>query len=318
MDALPASGSRRAPRLRVAVAALLLAAGAARGYETDQFNHRLTALADSREAMNRHVNEALAEVVAEAGPRRDERRIVRAVYRKLGGLHWVDRIERWVMKSPEIARLDTPRHRSIYAGHPLHATRVTKLFGVGATFKLDGVLVGSDKLGHFFSQGRKFWRRWKRHGDEARAAERSAYTERAIFGRLTTGDYSNADLVANYEGHRFYRSLFEDAIAAGKPAILAWNGSHWTLQRPFDWADHVNPYWDEALFPNDYDRWLRPHMRARFATFCADYARDPAAWTIPPEVDAALAARYAMLQLRPAHDLQLPTLCRADGELATP
>ena len=165
------------------------------------------------------------------------------------------------MTAPEVARLPTPRHESIYSGHSLRAARVTKLFGVGATIRVNGVLVGTDKLGHFYSQGRKFYKRWHKHGDEATAAAHSAFTERAIFGQFTTGDYSNADLVANYEGHRFYRALFEDGINGDKPAILRWEHGRWVIQRPFTFADHVSEYWDEALQPNDFDRWLKPSMQ---------------------------------------------------------
>jgi len=50
-----------------------------------------------------------------------------------------------------------------------------------------------------------------------------------------------------YEGYRFYRSLFEDAVVGDKPALLAWKQDHWIMQRPFDWSDHVNDFWDEAL-----------------------------------------------------------------------
>ena len=68
----------------------------------------------------------------------------------------MDKIERWVMNSGEVEHLQDDRRSSIYAGHPICATRVAKLFGVGPTLKLNDNLVGSDKLGHFFSQGR--WR----------------------------------------------------------------------------------------------------------------------------------------------------------------
>ncbi len=50
------------------------------------------------------------------------------------------------------------RWDSIYRGHPLWATRVAALFGVGPTIKVNDQLIGSDKLGHFLSQGRKFYR----------------------------------------------------------------------------------------------------------------------------------------------------------------
>lgn len=294
-----------------AVLLLAVLAGSARGYESDPYHRRLEPLADATPALNARVNDALARIVARRHPPADELAVVNRVFFALGGLHWVDRIERWAMRTPEIERIETPRAASIYAGHPLWATRVTALFGVGPTLSLAGHRVGTDKLGHFFSQGRKFWLRWRAHGDEARAAARSAYTERAIFGQLTTGDYSNADLVANYEGHRFYRSLFEDGIVPGKPAILRRQGGRWVQQRPFDWADHVNAYWDEALHVNHYDRWLEPRIRARLQERCTDYHRNPAAWTLDPTEDARLAARYAFLSLRDTRDLRLPRLCDA-------
>jgi hypothetical protein len=204
------------------------------------------------------------------------------------------------------------RYDSIYQGHPIWATRVAALFGVGPTIKLNDVLIGSDKLGHFLSQGRKFWRRYQRYGDEGQAAERSAYTERALFGQMTTGVYSNADLVANYEGYRFYRSLFEDGIVPGKPAILTWNKDHWVVQRAFTWADHVNHYWDEALNVNHFDALLYPHMKERLLSYCDDYFAAPQLYEISEEED--LLARYAELQLRDTSELRLNNLCPEEME----
>ena len=157
------------------------------------------------------------------------------------------------------------------------------------------------------SQGKKFYKRYKRYGSEARAAERSAYTERAIFGRLTTGSYSNADLVANYEGHRFYRSLFEDEIVPGKPAILRWDGDGWVIQREFDWADHVNEYWDEGLNVNHFDALLYKHVHKRLVGMCSLYWEQPALYTIAEE--APLRERYAHLELRNTSELRLDSLC---------
>jgi hypothetical protein len=276
-------------------------------YETDQFSNRLEPVEDSTDLLNERVNQAIREAIHDwRGPRNDMR-VVNHIYHSIGGHHWVDKLERWAMNSSEVERLTTPRRESIYAGHPIWATRVAALFGVGPTIKVNGVLIGSDKLGHFLSQGRKFYRRYLNYGDEARAAERSAYTERALFGQMTTGSYSNADLVANYEGHRFYRSLFEDEIIAGKPAILAWNGTGWDIQRAFDFADHVNLYWDEAININHYDRLLYPHMKERLLEFCGDYEQRPAMYVVRNE--AALIQKYDHLQLRKTSELRLPRLC---------
>jgi hypothetical protein len=132
-------------------------------------------------------------------------------------------------------------------------------------------------------------------------------TERTIFGQLSDGIYSNADLVANYEGHVFYRSLFEDDIIAGKPAILHWETDGWIIQRNFDWADHVNEYWDEALNVNHYDAGLFKYMHETFVSMCPEYWERPDLYTIVNE--DALKERYAHLGLIDTSVLRLDSLC---------
>jgi len=288
-------------------ASIGLWSGPGRAYETDQFSNRLMPLQDSTAVLDHRVNESIAQAAAQAHGKRSERQVVDAIYHDIGGHHWVDRIERWAMQSEDVDRNTPDRYDSIYQGHPLWATRVAALFGVGPTIKVNQTFIGSDKLGHFLSQGRKFWRRYQHYLDESRAAEHSAYTERALFGQMTTGVYSNADLVANYEGYRFYRSLFEDGIIVGKPAILVWDTDHWVVQRPFTWADHVNAYWDEALNVNHFDALLYPHMKERLLDFCDDYFAAPGLYDIRNE--EALKARYAELQLRDTSELRLSNLC---------
>ena len=287
---------------------MLLAPTECEAYETDQFSHRLDPISDSTALLDEKVNQTIRNIVTHwRGPRNDWK-FVDTVFHRIGGYHWVDKIERWAMKSPQIERLQPTRRESIYRGHPFWATRVAGVFGVGSTIKLNGQLIGSDKLGHFLSQGRKFYRRYLKTHDEAQAAEQSAFTERAIFGQVTTGVYSNADLVANYEGYRFYRSLFEDGIIGGKPAILAWRDGRWIIQRPFTWSDHVNAYWDEALNIDHYDRILYPYMKARLETFCPDYFSAPEKYVIHDEYQ--LQQRYSQLQLRDTSELRLDHLCR--------
>lgn len=304
-------------RLALAGALLCLALGAATAgaYETDQYTARMEPLQDSTALLDGRVNQSIAKAVEHWRGRRSEARMVSAIYHDIGGHHWVDRIEKWAMESEDVDRSSPGRYDSIYRGHPIWATRFAGLFGVGPTIKVNGVLIGSDKLGHFLSQGRKYWNRYRRSGDVARAAEHSAYTERALFGQMTTGVYSNADLVANYEGYLFYRSLFEDDVIPGKPAILAWREDHWVVQRPFTWADHVNAYWDEALNVNHYDGLLYPHMRERLQGFCGDYFAAPERYAIDDE--QALREKYAHLQLRDTRDMRMDSVCGSETEPAT-
>ena len=300
---------KRRLRLATLLTAVAVAGfpAAATAYETDQFTNRNASIADSTEILNWKMNETIEEIVDGWKKGHDEMAVVNAIYHREGGHHWVDKLERWAMKSEQVEKLDTQRYDSVFSDLPLHASRVTFFFGVGKTIRLNDQLIGSDKIGHFLSQGRKFYRRYSRSGSEAQAAERSAYTERAIFGRMTTGSYSNADLVANYEGHRFYRSLFEDDIVPGKTAILRWENDRWVIQRHFDWSDHVNEYWDEALNINHFDAALYKHMHERFVSLCPQYWDNPELYTI--ENEAPLKERYAHLELRDTSELRLDSLC---------
>jgi len=287
-------------------AALALSVPAA-AYETDQFNNRSQPIADSTEVLNRKVNETLAEIVADWHKDHDQKALVNDVYHRLGGFQLVDKLERWAIKSLEVEKLETPRYGSIYAGLPIWSTRATFLYGIGSTIRVNDQLIGSDKIGHFFSQGRKFYRRYLKFGSEEEAAKQSVRTERTIFGSGSTGSFSNADLVANYEGYRFYRSLFDDDVVPGKPAIVRWEEDGWVIQREFDWADYVNEYWDEALNMNQYDRLLYKHMRKRLVNLCPQYWDNPALYTIENEEE--LKAQYAHLGLRDMSFLRLDALC---------
>jgi hypothetical protein len=298
--------SRTISAIAISGAALAISCPAA-AYETDQFYNRSQPIADSTEVLNRKVNETLTEIVENWQKGEDERVFVNSVYNKLGGHHWVDKLERWAMKSPEVEKLETPRYDSIYAGMPFWSTRTTFFFGIGSTIRVNDQLIGSDKIGHFYSQGRKYYRRYLKYQSEEKAAIQSAFTERAIFGSGTTGSYSNADLVANYEGHRFYRSLFEDDIVPGKAAIIRWEDGKWIIQRAFDWADHVNEYWDEALNVNRYDNLIYGHMKERMVELCPQYWEDPSLYTI--ENEEALKSRYSHLQLHDSWHLRLDALC---------
>ncbi len=286
-------------------------------YETDQYTGRLLPIADSTEILSALVNREIERILAGWKHGRNEKRLLREIFWRLGGLHWVDKVERWAIASPLVEKLPTPRRKSVYAGLPLRATRVITFVGVGATLRVNGSLVGSDKFGHFLSQGRKYYRRYLRTGDHDSVVRQGMRNERGFFGSMTTGVYSNSDLVANYEGYLFFRSLTEDGVVAGKPAILGWESERPVLQRSFDWADHVNDFWDEALNPSHYAPTLKKHIRSNLRKLCPEYFSAPEAFV--PERYDELKKRYAHLGMKEALENRLDHVCeplRGEAEAA--
>jgi len=311
------SGRRvRWGRLAGTLAAATLIAGGAVAYESDQYSNRLIDLPDSLAVLDARVNDALVEIAADWRGPEDRWQFARKVYWRLGGLHWVDHIERWAMDSDEVAKLPQRKHESIFSGAPLHVTRVNWFFGVGPTIRLAGSFVGSDKLGHFFSQGIKYYASHLLGWGDDHVLGRGRFNERWIFGQLTTSVYSNADLVANYEGYRFYRSLYEDGIVPGKGPIVAFRDGRAEILRPFTWADHVNDYWDEAANPSHVSEGLERYFLRTLPALCDDY-RDAPERFVPADGEA-LAERYRELGLKPALELRLDRVCAPEAPDAVP
>ena len=298
---MPARGPR-CLRRGLGVAACVVVSGTA-AYETDPYTHRERTVADSLVVLDREVNATLDRLASSWSRGEREWRFVMTVYWRIGGPNFEDKLERWAMESPEIERIEFKRGESLIDDFPALIARVARIFNVGPIINLNGVYIGTDKIGHFLSQGRKFYQRYRRLGDEALAMRRSVRTETGLFGRWTTGVYSNADLVANYEGYLFYRGLFHDDIVAGKPAVFRWQDGKPVRQRRFTWADHVNEFWDEGLNPNVYHKALLPHVEKRLLRLCDDYARRPQSYRIPNA--AELVSRYRNAGMR-LNDALLP------------
>jgi hypothetical protein len=268
--------------------------------------NRAEPVADSLEVMDQQVNLAISVLAAEHSYQ-SEKAFARAIYREIGGLSWADKIERWADRSPRVEKYPQTRHESVYRSMPIWATRVNFVFGVGRSFRVNGVMVGSDKFGHFISQGFKYFKRELRGDSTESLLSQGVFAERWLFGQLTTGVYSNADLVANFEGWRFYQSLFRDDVIPGKPSILEKTDAGYVQQRSFTWADHINDYWDEALNPSFNVDSLDWRLRDVIRSMCDDYNARPELYT--PRDDAMLWQRYQPIGLKDARVNQFANVC---------
>ncbi|MGI9322003.1 MAG: hypothetical protein ACR2PJ_00335, partial [Pseudomonadales bacterium] len=64
-------------------------------YESDQHLHRAQPVKDSLTVLDDYVNKALEEILSKRSPPRTKREVIVAIYFKIGGWHWADKIERW-------------------------------------------------------------------------------------------------------------------------------------------------------------------------------------------------------------------------------
>ncbi len=169
---------------------------------------------------------------------------------------------------------------------------VTKLARLGrsATFQIDGVLLGTDKIVHFAHMGYMYHGAYisalKRGETEAQAVQAAIelgtgsnpiFSERTMLGELSTGVYSNADLISDYMGLRFYRNLTSEISLKGqmRPPLLTRDGPYWRLNdhvrgRTDFFVDFVSPHWNEAYNPSVYVSWMRGIVRDALERRCGD------------------------------------------------
>jgi hypothetical protein len=143
--------------------------------------------------------------------------------------------------------------------------------------------MGTDKLGHFIGVGYLYYQAYKVSCAAGRPHEQALRDalqfgtwgplgERSVLGILPTGVCSNADMVANYTGMKFFINLTEPVHLKGVvcPPMLKRDGDFWKL------AEHVRPdgpyfslyvsdHLDEALNPSMFDPTIRTlfHRRAK-------------------------------------------------------
>jgi hypothetical protein len=302
-------------------------AGAAHAFETDQFTNRLEMLrelTDSRDALNALMNAKIKKAVDEWNPRWGENHALFA--KKVRGIPFPVNIWVGVEMDSELSPLidrRLPSAKNIYSKADIEGRRLgigeqilpnveghrrlNWLVRLSSTIKIAGVLLGTDKLGHFLSEGYDAYVKGL-NGGGVRAAMKWAYhAENTFEGYEVFGVFSNGDLTANYEGYLFYRSLSEDGVVNGKLAIVKWVDGKPIIQRDFDWADHVNDYWDEALNPCFYIEALQRSVYPKLEDLCVDYVKNPQAYV--PRDEDVLKQKYSLLKYRPNLRDRLDQVC---------
>lgn len=191
------------------------------------------------------------------------------------------------------------------------------------SFNVGGVLIGSDKLGHFIDQGYDYWLKSNRGQDDRAAIRFGTKTELGFFGYRTTGVFSYADLAANNAGYRLFKELIIDGENSserdkaeglfifsrdkeGKPHVVP--------NKPFDIRNYVTSDWDEAInfsvYTQGVSEMVKEHLEKYACVVCAEYEQwrddirlmDP----LPKELYVDLEITKKLSQVDP---YQLDSLC---------
>ncbi|MCO4794257.1 MAG: hypothetical protein KC493_11115 [Bacteriovoracaceae bacterium] len=239
-------------------------------YETDQYSPMFVNLSESSNKLDHLVNEGIETVVRNwKGPRSDIQ-----ISLKIADIFQHRQLEKWVNQS---GKIDTwsKMSESIFRTVLWRNSPIIRFKGMAASFKLNDVIVGADKMSHFFGVGREYFRKYsieysKKDDDKKlqKILDWGAFSEKAWWGKLTTNVFSNADLVVNYEGFLFLKSLTEDFVIDRKLAIIKWVGDIPYVQRKFKFSDHVTDFWSEALLPSLFQVSVKSRVLGVLRKYC--------------------------------------------------
>jgi hypothetical protein len=140
------------------------------------------------------------------------------------------------------------------------------------TVRVGDILFGTDKIGHFFTNGLRYYERFlkaRKAGASEDGAERAAIAtgveeENTNLGVSVSGIFSYADLESNWRGLEFFRDLCE----GDHPALVVAKSGKWILTRPFHIERWVDPCWDEGFYPSWFAPQSAKNVQRAIASSC--------------------------------------------------
>lgn len=141
-------------------------------------------------------------------------------------------------------------------------------FGLGKTLKVNDYIIGTDKLGHFFHEGYLYQNKMLEDSSIEEALDFGIKQEESYYGLGMTGVFSYADLVANFNGLRFWTALTQiDGLKPIDPLTheelepyFKCIDNQWKLTKKFDWEQYIDHGWEEHINCNDYDSDKNKHV----------------------------------------------------------
>ncbi len=213
---------------------------------------------------------------------------------------------------------ELPLNESIYRDINLEEGISLNLKELTGAARVNGYLIGLDKIGHFFSEGWEYFDRVHFEGETLDVAlSWGEMREKGVYGFSTTGIFSYADLVANFNGYRFwnrvlktekdpispfYKNLLErpyvrcklqiiDSVRYRKPV------RKWQIDSLFNISDYIDGSWDEGINCNRYKTSvIAQKVQKRITEIAPDFH-------CPVEMDQCSEAqhRYGVFSLKLLH-----------------
>ncbi|MBF0106022.1 MAG: hypothetical protein HQM16_11925 [Deltaproteobacteria bacterium] len=221
-------------------------------------------LKDSTERINSLFNDELQHFLAKRVNNKKIRaqipcsKIPYRFFRYVRPHFFLDRLKRSMLKDEGVYHF--PTKKSLFKDYSASIFRGPIwpfVMPVSQTVRINNVFLGTDKIDHFFSSGRKYYGAYLRavgRGEDQRTAQKRAIDygimwiqETGILGYWSSNAFSYADMESNYQG----MMLCIDFCEGADPIIKYNKDKGWVVNKKIDLKKYINPLWDEA-YNNSY------------------------------------------------------------------
>lgn len=223
---------------------LFLFTRATQAFETLNYDCSVWRLPDVGQALNIETNKRIERSLQWQNGC-DEKSLLRALHSQLAQ-PWTNNLETWADHAP-LPRCKVPASKSVYQDFTLIESPIGILAGLKSVINIGGVYVGTDKLSHFMTEGFQYFANVRRGATVEQVLNQGLREENGIYGMITTGIRSYADLSANYFGFRFWSELL-----GGETPLIACENGKWSQKRPFEWQQYINDSFDESVNCNEF------------------------------------------------------------------
>jgi len=229
------------------------------GSEIDSYNVRNIQLPDTLAVLNIECNRRIDLVLSYLNDKKitNEAALYRHLSWALGG-NVGSKMQFFLEKNSNVAAWSVMKNDSIYKEMNSWTTPALKVWSrLGRIINVNNVYIGTDKIGHALGQGYSYFKiAYLQNGGITRALAYGEMTEKTYYGYTSTGIYSYADLVANFQGMRFWIHIlykYPDPLDSHAPGpYVALKDNSWIRLRNVDWAYYIDPAWDESCNQSIY------------------------------------------------------------------
>lgn len=234
---------------------------AAKASEIDSFTLRTQILPDASAIVNQKANELLNVAIQRAnrGIPCNEIQFYLKLREEFNN-HSKGTLAKYIIATSDFQKHIIARSQSIYKYHTasdgyLLARRSADESGtgMGTTMFFNGHYIGSDKFEHMFGQGFFYFNDFYNNDEPLEMVLiKGISRERLQLGgnRFATGVFSYSDLVANFNGMRFWNAILqknEDVLGQNPGPYVACENKVWVQKKQIDFRHYVDAAFDEGM-----------------------------------------------------------------------